>query len=807
MKNLLLIFTLILFLPSSTSAQWIQTNGPVSVYIFGLADNGTDVFAGIGGFERSGLYRSSDHGANWMVIGFDGSPVQHIATDGPLLYAGLGNRIYRTTNLGLQWDTCNVVTTILSLAAGDGKVVIGSSNQGVFVSTNNGQSWTNSNAGLPELNIVKVSFSGSSICAAINFNGIYRSTDNGESWSYFGLNEHLFSGLYVLGNTVFAASEDSQSVYVNSGNDTNWSMINNGITGTIYNFDYNAAYVFASGDSGIFRTSNQGTLWERTDDGNLPYVYSLTTPGNEVFAGVRRKSVGIFRSTDSGDNWNSASGGLEMRKVIGIGSLSNYVFAGVEIISVKRSSNLGNTWFSAGPEFYLTGFAVNDHSLYASQIYDQAGVYRSSDLGSSWTDIGNGVVYDIWAFTVTNERVYALASNPVTPGLYMTTNDGINWTNVGDHFTEYVRANESELSISNNYNGLRLTSHDGANRTKIGYQLYLYAYENDLIVSDIFNGMQLTTNDGANWTSMNNGTPANHSHSIIAKDSMIFAAFPGFGVYVTTNKGESWSPVNNGLTEPNINCFYIHRNKLFAGSGSGVFVTANNGQIWSEISNGIESQRITSLSSDGRYLFAGTESSGVWRYLLEDPLPVELQSFTANVTGSKVRLDWRTTSELNNVGFEIQRSISGSDAWSVQGFVNGNVNSNNQNHYYFDDMNVPSGSYNYRLKQIDLNGNISIFDLSGTVSIGIPDKFALHQNYPNPFNPVTTIIYDLPNDGTVTIKLYDLLGREIRILLNEMKAAGYYKVILNAGDLAGGVYFCELKAGEFVAVRKLVVLK
>ena len=95
--------------------------------------------------------------------------------------------------------------------------------------------------------------------------------------------------------------------------------------------------------------------------------------------------------------------------------------------------------------------------------------------------------------------------------------------------------------------------------------------------------------------------------------------------------------------------------------------------------------------------------------------------------------------------------------------------------------------------------------------IATPDKFRLSQNFPNPFNPVTTITYDLPNSGFVTLKVYDMLGREVKTLVNQMKTAGYHNAQFNADELASGAYFYRLSvsgdAGEFTAVRKCVVVK
>ncbi|MBK9331425.1 MAG: hypothetical protein IPM96_03220 [Ignavibacteria bacterium] len=170
---------------------------------------------------------------------------------------------------------------------------------------------------------------------------------------------------------------------------------------------------------------------------------------------------------------------------------------------------------------------------------------------------------------------------------------------------------------------------------------------------------------------------------------------------------------------------------------------------------------------------------------VDNPLPVELAAFTSSVSGRNVSLIWTTSAELNNSGFDIERAsdIENNIVWNEAGFVAGKGTSNQPNQYSFTDRNLESGNYRYRLKQLDFNGSFKYLELAEVVSIGIPDKYDLSQNYPNPFNPVTTINYDLPADGIVMIKVYDILGREMKTLINEMKNAGYYKLTFNASDL------------------------
>ncbi len=200
----------------------------------------------------------------------------------------------------------------------------------------------------------------------------------------------------------------------------------------------------------------------------------------------------------------------------------------------------------------------------------------------------------------------------------------------------------------------------------------------------------------------------------------------------------------------------------------------------------------------------------------ESALPVELTSFKAAAENNKVILNWQTATEVNNYGFSIERSQKLEDRsqnnWIEIGFVEGCGNSNSSKQYSFVDESVPGGKYSYRLKQIDTDGSFS-YSKEITVEIhrgeSLPTDFVLYQNYPNPFNPVTVINYQLPVSSNVQLKLFDITGKEIATLINEVKEAGYYNYNLDASELelTSGIYFYKLQTGEFSEVKKLVLLR
>ncbi|OGU78314.1 MAG: hypothetical protein A2W11_07805, partial [Ignavibacteria bacterium RBG_16_35_7] len=176
--------------------------------------------------------------------------------------------------------------------------------------------------------------------------------------------------------------------------------------------------------------------------------------------------------------------------------------------------------------------------------------------------------------------------------------------------------------------------------------------------------------------------------------------------------------------------------------------------------------------------------------------------------------DWTTASELNNLGFEIERSLD-DNIFVTVGFVEGKGTSTETNYYSFTDRISVNGrsTISYRLKQVDYDGTSSYSNII-QVEVDVPVTYTLNQNYPNPFNPSTKIEYTLPVDGFVELNVYDIMGKEIATLVNEQKPAGTYEIVFDASEFPSGVYFYTIKAvpfgrqaGSFVSTKKMMFLK
>ena len=194
-------------------------------------------------------------------------------------------------------------------------------------------------------------------------------------------------------------------------------------------------------------------------------------------------------------------------------------------------------------------------------------------------------------------------------------------------------------------------------------------------------------------------------------------------------------------------------------------------------------------------------------------LPVEMTSFSAAASANEVVLSWKTATEINSYGFQVERMVA-NGSWKQIGFVNGAGNSNSIKVYSFTDKGLTSGKYMYRLKIVDQDGS---YKYSSTVEIAVKSitAFALSQNYPNPFNPSTVITFAIKADSHVTLELFSVSGQKIATLIDENRTANTfdYELNMNKYNLPSGVYFYRLTGTETatgkvqVATKKLAYIR
>ncbi|MCB1060791.1 MAG: T9SS type A sorting domain-containing protein [Calditrichaeota bacterium] len=191
-------------------------------------------------------------------------------------------------------------------------------------------------------------------------------------------------------------------------------------------------------------------------------------------------------------------------------------------------------------------------------------------------------------------------------------------------------------------------------------------------------------------------------------------------------------------------------------------------------------------------------------------LAAELTSFVATGQSGSIELTWSTASEHNIERFEIERTTSAD--WHVVGSVVGQGDSPVGHDYVYTDNSVSAGeTYTYRLVDISRDGSRTVMNRIVTVEAGtasvLPTQYALMQNYPNPFNPSTQITFSLPEASDVSLVVFDALGRQVATIANASLGAGLHTMIFDASNLSAGLYFYQLKAGDYSAVRKMMLIK
>jgi photosystem II stability/assembly factor-like uncharacterized protein len=411
---------------------------------------------------------------------------------------------------------------------------------------------------------------------------------------------------------------------------------------------------------------------------------------------------------------------------------------------------------------------------------------------AQWIRTNGNFVGDVRDFAVSDTILFA---GTWDDGVIRTTDNGTNWTLVNAGITDI-----NVLSLAVDPNGL-----GGMN----------------IFAGTLFGGVFLSTNNGTNWTPVNNGLSGNGVDALAVSSNEdgsanIFAAVGGGGVFLSTNHGTSWTAVNNGFTPPDviygINGLTIYGNTVYAATGFGVFVSTNNGTNWSPINNGLTNINIrtiaVSCSGGDTILFAGTFNGGVFRSTNSG------RSWASSNTGlaSTVIYSFAVVDDRKGrtnifVGISggggVYLSANFGTSWA-------SVDSGLATKFPPSVFALTVCGTNLFAGTDDGVWRRPIAEMITSVPVpcgNIPSEFVLEQNYPNPFNPSTKIQYELQKESEVKLFIYNVLGEKVAELVNTIQKAGKYEVEWNARKFASGVYIYQIKAGEFISSKKILLLR
>ncbi|MDD5363425.1 MAG: T9SS type A sorting domain-containing protein [Ignavibacteria bacterium] len=472
-----------------------------------------------------------------------------------------------------------------------------------------------------------------------------------------------------------------------------------------------------------------------------------------------------------------------MKKVVLILSL---IFIASQFLLSQDGPNAWSVNFGINARIFTLAInPQNQNVMYFGSL--DSGVYKSTNGGLNWAPANNGMIYN---------KVQCLAISASNPNIIFAGTDSLGgWTNSGIYKSTDAGANWTLVSAD---------IYD----TKGIQAIVVHPTNPNIVVCGVFNalaasvvGIWKSTNGGINWSPSSTGVDNKQILSLIvnpknpnvmyAGSSLVMPGSTGPSkIYRSNDAGSNWTAVTNGLptgatTGNPIRCMSISPTdtaKVLAAifvndTTGGIYVTTNGGQLWSKkwgIPNTTgtlpRSAVINPLNPNEFYVgvdqSGGTGSMGIWR----------------TTDGGATWADFSGGSLLNSYTI---RALLFKTLGNLTLFAGGATSSSASGRGTFEYTWTALGIYNPE----------------------VPVKFNLDQNYPNPFNPSTSIKFDIPKSSFIKLAVYDIIGRELRLLINDYRNAGSYIVNFEAGSLSSGVYIYRLESGNFISEKRMIIVK
>lgn len=667
-------------------------------------------------------------------------------------------------------------------AVGDGTNTITPTNNFIARTTDGGNSWQNITP--PELvsRPWSVDFVNANTGIVTGYTGmILRTTNGGTNWSTItsGTTSNIYEVVMTSVDTGYACGALSTVVLKTVDGGATWSSITVTGTNTRYGIAYtNGSNVWICGTSGnIISTTNGGTSWTTVTVTGSPTQYDIIRVGTDLW--TFSSSNGLYKSTDNGATFalvfDNGSRAIYQASVFGP---SSFICVGVDGLNY-RTTNGGTTFDSTA----LTSFTgQTSRSVYMKSASD---IIVGSDMGNMFRSTNGGTSFYL---TETANRMYGMDFLNATTGvavgysgmIFKTTNAGLNWQNLPsglsfelydvqmfDANTFYIAGASGRFIITTN-GGAAFTERNLPNITSGATKsLWFFNANTGFAVGEMGNAYY-TTDAGVTWNSnFSWGTSFNNMEDVyFVNNSTGYIAGERGRFIKTSDGGLTWD--STGIDGPNLNTIWemdwLNASTGYMASINGtIFKSTNAGANWSLLNDtaGLSGVDVIDIEviDTGRG-FAVGEQGKLFKQFSQNQWVVE-RSLTAP--------------------FGTEENLWGIDFVSTSsGFMCG---------YY---------------------GTIYKIDATVITSVpntGLPLVYSLGQNYPNPFNPATVIKFSVPEASQVTMKVYDILGKELFVLVNSKMQSGNYEVSFNASQLPSGVYFYKMEAGSFSETKKMMLIK
>jgi len=700
------------------------------------------------------------------VCFIDANTATAVAGDGSILRTTDGGSTWRNQVSGTKGRLLSVcfVDTMTGTAVGLGGTIISTTDGGI--------TWVREPTGVPYA-YRGVCFTDAHTGTVVGNGIIVRTTNGGFTWvqQLAGLFHDLYSVCFIDAMTGTAVGEGGTILHTDDGGST-WIQQPSGTTASLRGVslaDENSGMVV--GDEVILRTTDGGATWVRQSneiaDGTLLFDVALSGANTGIAVGAGRNSAGeyiggvILRTTNGGVNWE--------RQLIDF----PYAFYGVSSLDsnttlvvggygsegmVCRTTDGGSTW----PTWLILSRAMpatlsGVYSVDANVATAVGGtILRTTDGGTTWTEQKSGTYLPLRDVCLTDGNTGIAVGGDVGGDMFdwgvqyqvilRTTDGGVAWVSRSSGNTQML---------------LAVSCIDADTGTAVGA-----------------NGTILRTTDGgATWAEQESGT-SHWLHDVCFTDENTGTVVGG-GVWGSFGDWGEWGE-----------------------EGQAILRTTDGGVTWVSQSSGT-TQGLWAVSCIDAHTGAAVGEDGIIVHTTNGGTDWMVQpSGTAHCLRGVCFTDAYTGVAVGDGG-TILRTTDGGTTWAIQS----SGTSHDLNDVSFVDATTGTAVGTGGLILRTTTGGVTWVEENRPVDGELPQDFTLHQNYPNPFNPSTTIEFGLPHAGVVTLKVYNVLGREVANLVEGNHPAGTFKATWDASGLPSGVYFYRLTVGEYVQTKKMVCLR
>ena len=648
----------------------------------------------------------------------------------------------------------------------------------VFYSTNKGNNWARANGKFSKYFIDFVFTNDGGIIGASLTGGLYKSFDF-INWTKVYSNGYEFWSLGKDNKGILYAGTDNGYIYYSSNNGVNWNISFNKYNDRIVRFlTLSSGQMFAGAIGELFIKDSTNPTWTAVNvDTTLGFIRPFSDENDNIYF---LSYPYFYNSSDVGKSWNTVNiksffaGNysydciFNKRMIVSCGDETGWFGNGW---GMAISDDTGKTWKwnneGMPPKFSSANRLVKSgNDTYVGT--NAAGVFRSTNFGDNWFPVNNGITAaDTWVINFDNEGT--LYSACWSNSIQKSTDKGLTWTVINKGFT-----NSYFMSVASDKNGILLVSTE--------------------------QGTYRSTDKGNNWTQLDGNF---YYYFFTDNFNRIYGLNYGNGLFRTTDQGNSWTKLDKGFISGYVFGFAIDSsNNIYTGTdGGAIYKSTDDGFTWSNVYQSNNSNSLISYISiaPNGYIFASNVYEGI------------LRSTDNGLTWSLKKTD-TGSQDTYPLGINKKGTIyaSGSNSTFFSSTDNGDTwidVTNNLALTTVRDIKFDNDDKMY------LGTDESVWTSNPDTTVGIKDKsiailnYSLSQNYPNPFNPTTTINYSVKNAGLVKIDIYDILGRKVETLVEEVKQPGNYSVSFNAKSISSGVYLYKLQINDYTSVKKMIFLK